>query len=128
MSGSMRQTRPSPISLRLTTEERAVLEQAAGGMNLSAYVRSRLFGDNTTPRRKRRHTPIKDHKSLSKALGMLGHSRIANNLNQLAKAMNMGALPVTPDTESDIKQACTHIQTIKNLLMNALGLSSGGKI
>ncbi|MGF1623944.1 MAG: plasmid mobilization relaxosome protein MobC [Alphaproteobacteria bacterium] len=31
-------------------------------------------------------------------LGELGRSRIANNLNQLARAANSGSLPVTPET------------------------------
>ncbi len=31
-------------------------------------------------------------------MGKLGESRLASNINQLAKAANSGSLPVTPDT------------------------------
>ncbi|MEJ2681299.1 MAG: plasmid mobilization relaxosome protein MobC [Gammaproteobacteria bacterium] len=47
------------------------------------------------PARKKR--PIKDIKALSQVLAELGQSRIANNLNQLAKASNTGSLPVNRD-------------------------------
>ena len=89
---------PPPFSLRLTFEERAALEQAAAGMPLGAYIRSRLFDGDLPPRRTRGKFPVKDQQALGKVLGELGKSRFANNLNQLARAANTGSLPVTPDT------------------------------
>lgn len=117
---------PPPISLRLTFEERTKLEQAATGMSLSAYIRTRLFGEDVSPRKKRHKSRIKDHEVLSQLLGALGQSRIANNLNQLAKAVNMGTLPVTPDVEKDIQEACSHIRRMRTALMNALHYREDG--
>ena len=69
----------SPVSLRLTAEERAVLEQAAAGQSISAFIRERVLGEQVRPRKARRQ-PVKDEEALAKVLGLLGQSRIAQNL------------------------------------------------
>lgn len=116
---------PSPFSLRLSFEERAQLERDAAGLSLSAYVRERIFdGSKTTPRRRGKF-PVKDQKALASVLAMLGQSRLANNLNQLAHAANTGSLAVTPDTEASLKGACRDIASIRHMLMVALGLMDG---
>lgn len=114
---------PPPFSLRFTFEERAALDRAADGMPLGAYIRSRLFNGEVTPRRTRNKHPVKDHQALGQVLGELGRSRLANNLNQLARAANSGSLPVTPETEAAIREACASVGTIRASLMTALGLS-----
>ena len=114
---------PPPFSLRLTFEERAALEKAAAGMPLGAYIRSRLFDGSTPPRRTRGRFPVKDHQALGKVLGELGRLRLANNLNQLARAANTGSLPVTPETETALKDACAEIRSMRAELMRALGLN-----
>ena len=91
--------RPAPFSLRLTFEERARLEKDATGISLSAYIKWRIFDPDKPPPRKRGKAPVKDHKVLAALLAKLGQSRLASNLNQLAKAVHTGSLPVTPDTE-----------------------------
>jgi len=111
---------PSPFSLRLTFEERAQLEQDAAGMALGAYVRERLFGDNVAPRKTRGKFPVKDHEALGRVLAALGASRVSNNLNQLAKAVNTGSLPATPETELDLVEACAAIQDMRRDLLSAL--------
>lgn len=93
-----RRSIPPPFSLRLTFEERARLERDAAGMSLGAYIRSRLFGDDPPPRRTRSKFPVKDKAALAKVLAALGASRLSQNLNQLARAVNIGAFPVTPET------------------------------
>src|SRR6476469_7777748 len=99
--------RPPPFSLRLTFEERARLERDDGDMPLGAYIRSRLFGEPTPHRAARKaKRPVKDHQALASVLGELGKRRIANNLNQLAKAVNSGSLPHTPETEKSLQEAC----------------------
>lgn len=112
-----------PFSLRLTFEERARLERDAGDMPLGAYIRSRLF-DEPAPHRAARKAkrPIKDQQALASLLGELGRSRIANNLNQLAKAANSGSLPLTPETEKSLQEACAGVQWLRTTLMQALGL------
>lgn len=113
-----------PFSLRLTFEERARLEELAGDMALGAYIKEKIF-DGTGPDEKRARArlrrPVKDTQSLAQLLAKLGQSRIANNLNQLAKATNIGALPLTPETEADIRAACAEIREMRNALLQALG-------
>src|SRR5262245_3485172 len=81
------------FSLRLTFSEHAALLRAAGDVSLGVYIRSKLFDQpppDYTPRRPRH--PVKDEQILGQLLGQLGQARLANNLNQLAKAANAGAL------------------------------------
>lgn len=117
---------PTPFSLRLTFEERAALEQEAGDEPLGAYIRKKLLGGKRKPRRRRSRTrkPLKDEKALSELLGKLGESRLASNVNQLAKAANSGSLPVTPDTEKALQNACDDVRAMRMLLMQALGYYS----
>ena len=77
---------PAPFSLRLSFEERAKLEHAAGDKALGAYIRERLLGDDAAPRMKRGRSPVKDHAALGRVLAALGQSRLSSNLNQLARA------------------------------------------
>ena len=111
-----------PFSLRLTFEERAQLERDAAGMSLGAYIRSRIFDKNLPKRRTRGKNPVKDHQELGKLLGELGRSRIANNLNQLAKAVHTGSLEVSPDTEKALQDACTDIHWMRRTLISSLGM------
>lgn len=111
---------PAPFSLRLTAEERAALEAQAGGMPLGAFIRARLLEDTAHPRRSRRR-PVKDEEALARLLGELGKARLANNLNQLAKAANTGSLPVTPETVRAILTACRDVGTMRACLLAALG-------
>lgn len=92
-------------------------------MSLGEYVRSRVFDGEAQPRRTRGKHPVKDHEALGRVLGELGRSRLANNLNQLARAVNTGSLPVTPETEAALLEACAEIQQIRAELVKALGLS-----
>lgn len=116
---------PSPFSLRLTFEERTRLEREAGDMPLGAYIRSRLLAEAHTPRRTRQKRPVQDHQSLAQVLGALAQSRLSNNLNQLAKAAHTGALPLTPEVEAELREACAAIGEMRARLLHALGLSQG---
>jgi hypothetical protein len=116
---------PAPFSLRLTHEERARLLADAGRKPMGAYIRERLFGDEAAPRKRRSYSPVKDHEALGRVLGALGRSRLSSNLNQLAKAVNTGSLPVTPETEADLRQACRDVAEIRADLLRALGKSPG---
>lgn len=118
------ETYPKPFSLRLTFEERAALERAAAGMPVGAYIRARLFDGGDHPRRTRGKHPVKDHRLLGKVLGELGQSRLANNLNQLARAANSGSLPVTPETEAALQDACDEVRRLRADLLRALGLAA----
>lgn len=116
--------KPPPFSLRLTFEERARLEELAGDEPLGSYIKRKVFdgkGTGTKRARSRIRRPIKDEQKLAHVLAMLGQSRIANNLNQLAKAAHIGTLPVLPDTEREIRKACADVALMRRELLRALG-------
>lgn len=119
---SQRRKPHPPFSLRLTAEERARLEAAAAGMPLGTYIKAKLFDGSLKPHRRRQRSPVKDHAALAQLLGMLGQMRLASNLNQLAKAVNIGTLPLTPEVEEDLSKACAAVVAMKAELMRALGL------
>ncbi len=115
--------RPAPFSLRLTREERARLERDAGSLAVGAYIRARLFDPDVPQPRRQSRSPIKDHQALAQVLGLLGQLRIANNLNQIAKAAHLGTLPVGPELDADLQAALVHVRAIRQLLITALNLS-----
>lgn len=110
------------FSLRLTSQEHAALLRAAGEVPLGVYIRSKLFDQPLPEYRPRRpRQPVKDHQILIQLLGQLGKARLANNINQLAKAANTGSLPVTPETEEALQTACAEVIAMREALMRALG-------
>lgn len=111
---------PAPFSLRLSAEERAALEAQAGDTPLGAFIREKLLNGTAHPRQRRRRVG-RDDEALARLLGELGKTRLANNLNQLAKAANAGALPVTPETLQAILEACKDVGTMRACLLAALG-------
>lgn len=115
---------PPPFSLRLTFEERAALDSAAGDMPLGAYIREKVLdGQSGVPRQRRRvKRPVKDQQELARLMAMLGSSRLSSNLNQLAHHANCGSLAMTPDTEASLQQACKDVRFMRFVLMRALGL------
>lgn len=113
----------SPFCLRLTPEERALLECEAAGLSLGEYIRLRVFDENRTKRRTCNKHQVKDHKLLSQLLGELGQSRLSNNLNQLAKSANSGLLIVIPEVKTALLNACADIRHIRETLMKSLGLN-----
>lgn len=116
---------PPPFSIRFTFEERAWMDAERGDKSLAAYIRERLFGDDAAPRKKRGNSPVQDKEALGRMAGALGQSRLSQNMNQLAKAVNTGSLPVTPETEAEIKEACRDIAEMRDELMAALGKAPG---
>ncbi len=113
----------SPFCLRLTPEERTLLEREAAGLSLGEYIRKRVFDENRAKRRTRGKHPVKDHKLLTQLLGELGRARLANNLNQLAKSANCGLLIITPEVKTTLLNACADIRHIRKTLMESLGLN-----
>ena len=119
----MRNRNPhSPFSLRLSAEERALLESRAGQRPLGEYLRSLALGEHAAKRLKQAPKTTPDRQALSQILDRLGRSRIANNLNQLARAANIGALILTEDDRAALLEACADIREIRRLLLKALGL------
>lgn len=115
--------KPTPFSLRLSTEEREYLDTQSGDTPLGEYIRSRIL-DNPLPRRrqkKRKKQPIKDYQILAQIFALLNATHIPSNLNQIAKAINNNALIVTPETESAIREACEAVISIRDNITKALG-------
>ena len=113
--------RISPLSVRFTEAERAMLQERAGQQSLSAYVRDTVLDGKAVPRRKSQTTSV-DHALIGKALGLLGKSRLSQNMNQIAKGINQATLPLTPDVLLDVKDACEDIRLMHKALLIALGL------
>lgn len=118
--------REAPFSLRLSFEEKAALREAANGIPLGAYIKAKLFDEPLEKVRRRNTNPVKDHEALGRVLGSLGASRLSQNLNQIARATNTGALPVSPELEDELRQACADVAAMREELMRALG--SGGQL
>mgnify|MGYP005855659883 CR=1 FL=1 len=118
--------RPPPFSLRLSADERARLEAEAQGAPLGAYIKAKLTGGEVPVRMRRSGLAVEDRQALAQALARLGQARLANNLNQLAHAANIGTLPITPDTEAALLDAARDIRAIRDLLLTALGLKPEG--
>jgi len=116
-----KQKRPPPLSVRVSDEEKALLKRQAGNRSINGYIRHKLFGDAVNPKSVRR-SPSVDKEALAKALGALGQSRLSSNLNQIAKAANMGALPVSPELVAELNRACVDIQAMRRYLIAALGI------
>jgi hypothetical protein len=116
-----KENKPTPFSLCLTFEERAQLEHDAADMALGAYICERLLGEDAAPRKTRGKAPVKDYEALGRVLGALGSSRLSSNLNQLAKVVNTGSLPVTPETEAELREACAAVLVMREELLMALG-------
>lgn len=125
MSGARKnpakRTAISPVTLRLTPDERERLEELAAGMTLSAYIRACVFAKEDKRRKSRPKDVVADKKAVAEALALLGQSRIASNLNQLAYHANIGALMVGEAEKAQIAEAYSHVLSIRSLLMQALG-------
>lgn len=96
----------------------------AAGAPLGAYIKAKVLGAPPIRLRRSGHG-VEDRRALAQALALLGRSRVSNNLNQLAYAVNIGALPVTPETEADLREALQAVRDMRALLLKALGHKPG---
>ncbi len=117
--------RPSPFCIRLTEAQRARLQLEAAGAPLGAYIKAKALNEPPLRMRRSGHS-VEDREALARALALLGKSRIASNLNQLAYAANIGSLPMTPETEEFLLESLRDVRAIRLLLMKALGMKPGG--
>lgn len=108
--------RLSPLSLRLSANERTRLERMAEGKPLGGFIKAKLFGD----RRKNASQP--SHAEFARALALLGQGGAGPALRSMARAAEHGTLPLDPETQASIRAACADIAVIKSLLMKSLGI------
>ncbi len=115
-------TRDCPrVTLRFSEADYMKLKDLADGMALSAFIRARALSEELPKRRIPKTAPIQDQVALAQVLALLGQSRIANNLNQLAYHANIGALSIEQREQDQINEAYDHIQLMRGLLLRALG-------
>lgn len=117
-----RKKRLPPFSIRLSPEERARLAVEAAGAPLGAYIKAKVLCSPLPVRVRRTGLAVENRTALAQALALLGRSRLSSNLNQLAHLANVGALPMTPETETELRDTLTNVRDIRRLLMTALGL------
>lgn len=123
----MQKQKTYPFSLRLTAEERALLEARAAGRPLGLYVRQCLFGESARQSSAKAlpagAARVADRQALARLLALMGQRDLATGLRQLAEAARNGALPVSPETRTMLESACRDVATMKRLLMAALGIA-----
>ena len=128
MSGALTQhdkgKRPAPLSLRLSTDERAKLEKQAGGLALGAYIKSVVFEDAAPKYRKRKTLPSAEKQLLAEILVRLSDTRTSANLNQIAKHLNQGTLVIDDELEADLKRAVAEMAWMRTTLVKAIRGSS----
>jgi hypothetical protein len=108
--------------VRLSVEDHARLTELASGTPLSSYLRAKALGEDAPRRSRRSVASVADRQMLAQVLGLLGQTRIANNLNQLAYHANIRSLQVDDTVRSEINEARHHVALIRAALMMALGL------
>jgi nitroreductase len=121
---AQKQKRPAPFSIRLSETDRARLADEAAGAPLGQYIKAKLLGGELLERKRRKGLSIQDRAALAQALALLGRSRVSSNLNQIAHAVNIGVLPVTPETEAELAGAVQDVRLMRRLLFSALGYRS----
>lgn len=115
----------SPVSVRLTQEERAQLEQAARGMPLSRYIRARLFdgdGEVSDHAEERRLSPADRQKLLAQILARIGQSGLPAALEELAELARLGLLSLDAESVSALSEARDELKALRLDLLRALGL------
>ncbi len=114
---------PAPYSIRFSEDERTELDRLSDGMSWSAYIKAVIFVEKSKPARNV-VAPIHDKTLYAKLLASLGASRLSQNINQLAKAVNSGSLPVSTEVEEQLKEACAAILWMRDALIKCMGLKS----
>jgi len=114
--------RPSPLSLRLSEDERSVLEDQAGRQSLNAYIKDRLFGDDKQRNKSQRYKVVQDYEALARVLSALGQTELFANLSILIGQFESGDAVLSPEAEDEIGVACACILLMRDDLIKALGL------
>jgi hypothetical protein len=113
-SGTEKRVRDGVLPVRLSAEERAIVEAAAdvAGLTISSYARQAMLG-GPAPRAVSRKPA--DRRELARILGQLGH--IGGNLNQLAKDKNTGLVV----HDGEIAAAAQAVVEMRNAILKAMG-------
>ncbi|WP_354065352.1 hypothetical protein [Devosia sp. 2618] len=77
-------------------------------------------------RKRRKVLTIEDREALARALALLGRSDLLRSLQDMARAAEIGALVITPETEAELHDAIVAVQDIRSAILEALGHRNGG--
>lgn len=113
-----------PFSIRLNEAERQKLLAEARGIPLGTYIKVKALGDSSPAHRYA--SSVHDRETLARVLAALGKSRLASNINQLARLANSGALPLTLEVVEELRSGLRDIHAIRIALVAALGLKPEG--
>lgn len=115
-----------PISFRVTTSEKRLLEKKAGSQTIGHYARHQLLGSQTKTRparyQKKQRQVTLDEKTLAQLLGLLGQSELGTSLLALAMAAQSGALHVDDELTDRLNKACDDVQSMRETLISSMNL------
>lgn len=111
--------RPAPLSIRLTPEERNLLEQLAGTMSLAGYIKMAALAGQRPARISGRTRA--DQQALARVLAALGASQLSASLERLSYAAANGCLYVDDRLAAKFAAACDDIRAMHLHLLEALG-------
>jgi phosphoglycerate dehydrogenase-like enzyme len=109
------------VTLRFSRDDYERLQELADGMALATYIRAIALNEKMPRRSRRSASSVADKEVQAQILGLLGQSRIANNLNQLAYQANVGTLVIDDETRVQIDEAYENVGIIRETLITALG-------
>jgi hypothetical protein len=117
-SGSEKRQRTAILNVRLTPEEKAAIsaKAAAAGLDAAAFIRRQAI-DTPGPRTRRRMAV--DVAELARARGALGY--VGNNLNQIARAVNVGGAEALLDERRDVATALARLNSLMDEITAAMG-------
>ncbi len=118
--------RPVPFSIRLSADERSMLERKAGNKPLGTYIRDRLLEGRARERTSVR-SPRPDYALMGKVLAALGPTDLATSICMMAKLAERGSLLVDDECAVSLQNACSDIREMRLLLVRALGLRQDGE-
>ena len=126
-SGSNRRIRQGVVGVRLSPDERAVLDQLAteAGMPVAEWLRRAGLMQRLAAKRQKANGP--GGRALQAVMSELG--RIGNNLNQVARHLNTAAragVPAAPD-EASLHAAAEALDRVRGDVLEALGRPGIGK-
>lgn len=109
--------RSTHLTIRLSPDERAAIDEAAdrSGLTAGSYARRTILG--AEPPRQVRRPPV-ERRELARILGQLGH--IGSNLNQIARAANSGEQVDVIDLAAEMKA----LEVVRAAILHALGRSA----
>lgn len=111
--------RQSPLSIRLTDDERRQLELLAGTMSLAGYIKMAALAGQKLSRMPAR--TYADQQALARVLAALGASQLGASLERLSHAAANGSLYVDDRLAAKFAAACDDIRAMHLHLLEALG-------